>query len=304
MTIHTSFSSSRSSFFCVISLIGVLLMASCARSTPAHTTPAQPATAAQASQAAASHALIPLPVSVALTPGQAYAVGPQTAIYVAPGSEDLQRVGRFLADLMSHSTEKPIEVRQAATPPASAGIALVVDAASALGDEGYTLAVAPDGIRITGRTPAGVFYGVQTLRQLMPSSIEYTATQPHAVSIPAARIEDRPRFAWRGAMLDVARHFFGPADVRRYIDLMALYKMNRLHLHLSDDQGWRLEINVVAEPHDARRQHEVRRRPRRVLHADRITRISSRMRVTVSSWSSPRSTCPATSTRRSHQCPS
>src|SRR4051794_27105934 len=178
MTIHTSVRFSSRSSFCVISLIGALLMASCARSTPVHATPAQPATAAQGTEAAASHALIPLPVSVALTPGQAYAVGPQTAIYVAPGSEDLQRVGRFLAELISHSTEKPIEVRQAATPPAAGGIALVVDAAAALGDEGYTLAVAADGIRITGRTPAGVFYGVQTLRQLMPYSIEYTATQP------------------------------------------------------------------------------------------------------------------------------
>ena len=112
----------------------------------------------------------------------------------------------------------------------------------ALGDEGYELTVATAAVQITARTPAGVFYGVQTLRQLMPSSIEHQAPRPHPVSIPAARIEDRPRFVWRGAMLDVARHFFGPADVRRYIDLLALYKFNRLHLHLSDDQGWRLEI--------------------------------------------------------------
>ena len=112
----------------------------------------------------------------------------------------------------------------------------------ALGDEGYELTVATAAVQITARTPAGVFYGVQTLRQLMPSSIEHQAPRPHPVSIPGARIEDRPRFVWRGAMLDVARHFFGPADVRRYIDLLALYKFNRLHLHLSDDQGWRLEI--------------------------------------------------------------
>jgi hexosaminidase len=218
-------------------------MANCARSTPVHTTPAQPVAHAQGTPVAASHALIPLPVSVVLTAGQAYVVGPQTAVYVAPGSEDLQRIGRFLADLIGHATDKPIEVRQAAA--AAGGIALVLDPAAAnMGDEGYALTVAPDGVRIAGRTPAGVFYGVQTLRQLMPYAIEYTATQPHAVSIPAARVEDRPRFAWRGAMLDVARHFFGPADVRRYIDLMALYKMNRLHLHLSDDQGWRLEIKA------------------------------------------------------------
>src|SRR3954452_22343632 len=110
MTTHNNLRSRSHSFsLSAISLIGALLMASSARSTPVHATPAQPATAAQGTEAAASHALIPLPVSVALTPGQAYAVGPQTAIYVAPGSEDLQRVGRFVAELISHSTEKPIE---------------------------------------------------------------------------------------------------------------------------------------------------------------------------------------------------
>jgi hexosaminidase len=166
-------------------------------------------------------------------------------VYVPAGSEDLRRIGMLLADLIGHTTEKPIEVRPAAATPPSGGIALVLDAANAaLGDEGYALTVAPDGVRIAGRTAAGVFYGVQTLRQLLPPSVEYRAARPHPVSIPAARIEDRPRFGWRGAMLDVARHFFGPADVRRYIDLMALYKMNRLHLHLSDDQGWRLEIKA------------------------------------------------------------
>jgi hexosaminidase len=231
-------------FVCTAALTGALVMSSCARATPVQTTPAQPASAAPAASVAdPAHALIPLPVSVTLTPGEAYAVGPQTAVYVSPGSDDLQRIGRFLADLIGHSTEKPIEVRQASSAPAPGGIALVLDAGdTASAEEGYSLSVASDGIRITGRTPAGVFYGVQTLRQLMPASIEHHAPRPHAVSIPAARIEDRPRFVWRGAMLDVARHFFGPADVRRYIDLLALYKMNRLHLHLSDDQGWRLEI--------------------------------------------------------------
>jgi hexosaminidase len=87
-----------------------------------------------------------------------------------------------------------------------------------------------------------VFYGVQTLRSLLPFSVELRAARPHAITLPSGRVADRPRYAWRGAMLDVARHFFGPEEVKRYIDLMALYKLNRLHLHLSDDQGWRLEI--------------------------------------------------------------
>ena len=97
-------------------------------------------------------------------------------------------------------------------------------------------------IRIVAHQPAGLFYGVQTLRQLLPWSIEYQAARPRPISVPFATIVDRPRFAWRGAMLDVARHFFGVDEVKRYIDLLALYKLNRLHLHLSDDQGWRIEI--------------------------------------------------------------
>ena len=215
------------------------------RAVPVDMTPDQPVVAAatQATATPAPHALIPLPAVVTLTPGQSFVVGPQTAIYVPPGSDDLKRIGGFLADLIGHATETPVEVRPAAAPPTSGGISLVLDASrDALGDEGYALTVVTDGVRITGRTPAGVFYGVQTLRQLMPPSIEHQAARPHPISIPAAQIEDRPRFVWRGAMLDVARHFFGPADVRRYIDLLALYKINRLHLHLSDDQGWRLEI--------------------------------------------------------------
>jgi hexosaminidase len=87
-----------------------------------------------------------------------------------------------------------------------------------------------------------VFWGVQTLRQLLPASIESETRQPGPWSIAAGIIRDRPRFVWRGAMLDVARHFFGVQDVKRFIDLMAFYKLNRLHLHLTDDKGWRIEI--------------------------------------------------------------
>ena len=132
---------------------------------------------------------------------------------------------------------------------------------TALGDEGYTLTVGTDAIRITARTPAGVFYGMQTLRQLMPASIEYRAASPHAVSIPAARIEDRPRFAWRGAMLDVARHFFGPGrrpplhrpDGPLQAEPPAPASLRRPGL-ADRDQG-------LAEPHGPRWQHAGGRRP-------------------------------------------
>jgi hexosaminidase len=106
-------------------------------------------------------------------------------------------------------------------------------------DGGYDLHVAEDGIRITASEPAGLFWGVQTLRQLVPIA----ADADSGWAVPATRISDRPRFAYRGAMLDVARHFFGVDEVKRYLDDLALLKLNVLHLHLTDDQGWRLEID-------------------------------------------------------------
>jgi len=102
--------------------------------------------------------------------------------------------------------------------------------------------VTRDGVTLTAAQPNGLFYGVQTLRQLLPWSIEHRAAVNRKLWIPGARIADTPRFVWRGAMLDVSRHFIGAEDVKRYIDLMSLYKLNRLHLHLSDDQGWRIVI--------------------------------------------------------------
>src|SRR6185312_5922405 len=128
---------------------------------------------------------------------------------------------------------------------AKSRIVLSLDTTSATGDEGYDLTVGPQEITIKAAAPAGLFYGVQTFRQLLPYWSEYEALnfgKPRPASVSAVHIVDRPRFAWRGAMLDVARHFRSVRDVERFVDLMALYKLSRLHLHLSDDQGWRIAI--------------------------------------------------------------
>jgi len=111
------------------------------------------------------------------------------------------------------------------------------------GDEGYSLTVAPKNITIEAAASAGAFYGVQTLRQLLPMEI----FSPNKVertewSIPCIEIFDKPRFKWRGMMLDSSRHFFAPAYVKRYLDNIALHKINVFHWHLTDDQGWRIEI--------------------------------------------------------------
>src|SRR4029077_12642201 len=117
------------------------------------------------------------------------------------------------------------------------------DAGATLGEAGYHLSVSGAGVRIHANTDAGLFHGAQTLRQILPSEIE-SAHRHGTVEwvVPGGEITDHPRYRWRGAMLDVARHFFSVADVKRYIDLLALYKCNALHLHLTDDQGWRIAI--------------------------------------------------------------
>lgn len=191
--------------------------------------------------AAAQPAIIPVPAEATLSETDAFVVTVETPIVVPPGDAEARQIGAFLAGLVGNAAD--------ATPPvveggAERGAVTLVRRPDRtdLGAEGYTLDVTTDGVTIAAATGAGLFYGVQTLRQLMPPAVEFTAALPRPLPVPVGRVTDRPRFAWRGAMLDVARHFFGVDDLKRYVDLMALYKLNRLHLHLSDDQGWRIEI--------------------------------------------------------------
>ncbi|WLT31015.1 beta-N-acetylhexosaminidase [Geothrix sp. PMB-07] len=123
-------------------------------------------------------------------------------------------------------------------------IALVLDPSrSALGDEGYRLEVRPERVRIEASKPAGLFYGLQTFRQLLPPQVFREARVTGvAWQVPAQIIEDSPRFAWRGNHMDVSRHFMPKAFIKKHLDLMALHKLNVFHWHLTDDQGWRLEI--------------------------------------------------------------
>ncbi|MEJ0054682.1 MAG: family 20 glycosylhydrolase [Bacteroidota bacterium] len=111
-----------------------------------------------------------------------------------------------------------------------------------LGPEGYVLIITEDLIKISAPSPAGLFHGIQTLRQVFPAKIESDSVQKVPWKIPTGVVRDYPNYAWRGTMLDVARHFFTVEDVKRYIDLVSYYKINIMHLHLSDDQGWRIEI--------------------------------------------------------------
>ncbi len=117
----------------------------------------------------------------------------------------------------------------------------IKDLHDSLGDEGYVLEVSGEGVHISARSAAGVFYGIQSLRQLLPTEVEKDGLLGPA-RIPQGRIIDKPRFQWRGLLLDCCRHFMEKDFVLRYIDLLAMQKMNRFHWHLTEDQGWRIEI--------------------------------------------------------------
>ena len=198
-----------------------------------------------------THAVIPLPDSIQISSDRAFAVTPQTVIVVPRDDERVAAIGRFLSNwigIAAAPQPPPVVPAGSPIPPASIVLTLgtsLAGPAGAVSDDSYELAVTAERVTIAASRPAGLFYGVQTLRQLLPPFVEYGGVRPDAsrpVSAPAVRIVDSPRFAWRGAMLDVAHHFFTTDDVKRYIDLISLYKLNRLHLHLADDQGWRIEI--------------------------------------------------------------
>ena len=170
-----------------------------------------------------------------------------TTIITAPPDAQAQRTARQIADWIRRGTGLTIGgAPPAGTDPAKlTTVALVLDPAATTGPEGYDLTIGAQAVTLAAAAPAGLFYGAQTLRQLLPYWSEYEAVmfrQPRPATLPPLHIRDMPRYEWRGAMLDVARHFFDVDEVKRFIDLLALHKMNRLHLHLADDQGWRIEI--------------------------------------------------------------
>jgi hexosaminidase len=186
--------------------------------------------------------VIPAPESVTPGDGSTFTLTDTTRITTPAGSSEAGRVGDHLATLLRRSTGFALPVAPSNDNGAGAiALSLTPDAAD-LGTEGYELVVTSTAVSIAAAQPEGLFRGVQTLRQLLPAAVESATAQPGPWQIASTRITDRPRFAWRGAMLDVARHFFSVDDVKSYLDTIALYKLNRLHLHLSDDQGWRIEI--------------------------------------------------------------
>lgn len=179
--------------------------------------------------------VIPKPASATAT-GKTFFITAKTTI-VADASGELNSIANYLAESLNTITGLSIPVT---SEEKTGSIVLSLQDASPLGDEGYELQIDPHQIKITARTAAGVFYGIQTLRQIIADKDNTSPRDEWEVA--TGTITDHPEYAWRGSMLDVARHFFSVEDVKRYIDLLSYYKINILHLHLSDDQGWRIEI--------------------------------------------------------------
>ena len=188
--------------------------------------------------------IIPKPARVEIRTG-AFVIDAQTSVVVEESSAPLEPVAQFLAATLRVSTGFALPVVRSADPAKAQDAIVFAPAAPGPETEGesYRLVVERDRVQIASGGPAGAFYAVQTLLQLLPSECEYgTAVYGIRWRVPCVLIEDRPRFRWRGMHLDVGRHFFPKQFVERYIDLIARYKMNIFHWHLTEDQGWRIEI--------------------------------------------------------------
>ncbi|MEU6393081.1 beta-N-acetylhexosaminidase [Streptomyces sp. NPDC046939] len=184
--------------------------------------------------------IVPAPAK-ATAGGSAYRITAATRIRVEDGSREARRIGDYLAGVLRPSTGYKLPVTDA---EGRDGIRLELHRKDGeLGAEGYRLTSDGRSVTVVAREAAGLFHGVQTLRQQLPAKVEADSRQAGPWLVAGGTIEDTPRYAWRGAHLDVSRHFFTVGQVKRYIDELALYKVNKLHLHLSDDQGWRLAID-------------------------------------------------------------
>ncbi|HJD75592.1 MAG TPA: family 20 glycosylhydrolase, partial [Bacteroides reticulotermitis] len=181
----------------------------------------------------ANYQIIPLPQEIVAVQDAPFTLTSSVKILYPEGNEQMQRNAQFLADYLKTATGKTFTTATGTAGDQTIVLSLGLEAEN---PEAYRLKVAKNGVTITAPTEAGVFYGIQSLRKSLPVALNAE------ISLPAVEINDYPRFGYRGAHFDVARHFFSVEEVKTYIDMMALHNMNRLHWHLSEDQGWRIEI--------------------------------------------------------------
>lgn len=175
--------------------------------------------------------VIPLPQKITDIKGNPFVLSPRSVISYPAGNKKMKRNAFFLASYLKEVTGKKYKVRSG-----KRGDIILCLGLPSSNAEAYQLQVTDKAIIIKGASEAGVFYGIQTLRKSLPLS------NKTAILFPQVEINDMPQFAYRGMMLDVVRHFFSVEEVKKYIDILALHNINRFHIHLTDDQGWRIEI--------------------------------------------------------------
>ncbi len=200
------------------------------------------AIASLAQDSKADYRVVPLPERIDGIKSADFRLTEQCVVNYPMGNRDMERNAAMLSQYVEeltgiHLSTRPCKDPKSSVSPAdrNGNISLLIDPKEG-NDEGYSIQVTPKGVEISGKSPAGVFYGIQTLRKSLPVG------NTQAIQLPAAQIVSSPRFSYRGMHLDCVRHFFSVETVKRYIDIMALHGMNRLHWHLTDDQGWRVEI--------------------------------------------------------------
>jgi len=194
--------------------------------------------ACTAEQKSADYRVIPLPQEITEKQDKSFTLNENVKIVYPEGNETMRKNAEFLADYIQEATGKQLAVEAGTAGKNTIALQLALQSAN---PEAYQLKVNGEGVVIDAPTEAGVFYGIQTLRKSLP------LVKGAIVVLPAVEINDFPRFAYRGAHFDVSRHFFPVDSVKKFIDMLALHNINRLHWHISDDQGWRIEIKKYPE---------------------------------------------------------
>ena len=192
----------------------------------------------------ASINIIPIPASVTARTGS-FQLTDKSVIQLASTDADANRVAHFLADALNTPTGYKIPVSKSGSGGAIK-LVLLSSQDKSLGNEGYKLSVTTNEVTVSANKAAGLFYGAQSILQLLPKEIESkSVAKDISWTMPVVEITDYPRFGWRGLMFDVTRHFFTKQEVKSFIDDMVKYKFNMLHLTLSNDEGWRVEIKAL-----------------------------------------------------------
>lgn len=186
-------------------------------------------------QMTADYNVVPLPQSIELNGKQVFKLNKNTRIIYTEGSDEMERNARFLQEYVEKNIGLRLLFSTNSSKPVANSVVLSLDK-SISGEEAYKISVDNKFIIIKASTSAGLFYGIQTIRKSLPT------VKTSEVDFPGGRIVDSPRFAYRGMMLDCGRHYFPVEFIKEYIDLIAMHNMNRFHWHLTDDQGWRIEI--------------------------------------------------------------